>query len=217
MNNKQIVILDYGLGNVKSMKNALEQFNCKAKLSNDYEEILESSGLIIPGVGAFAAGMERLQSYNLISAISDFSLTDKPIMGICLGMQMLFTESEEFGYTKGLDLIKGKVKCMIPKIKEESKLPHISWNNLSEPSEKKWNGTLLNGIKPSSEFYFVHTYAAEPDEKSEILSLTNYSGQSFCSSVKKKNIYGFQFRPEKSSLDGLQLIQNFVDLCILDT
>ena len=139
MDNKKIVILDYGLGNVKSIKNALKQFNFKAKLSNDYEEIITSSGLIIPGVGAFAAGMDRLHSNNLIPAINDFASTNKPIMGICLGMQMLFSESEEFGYTKGLGLIEGKVKRMSPLLEEESKLPHISWNNLIEPIEK--NGT----------------------------------------------------------------------------
>ncbi len=217
MNNKQIVILDYGLGNVKSMKNALEQFDCKVKLSNNRQEIMESSGVILPGVGAFAAGMERLKSYNLISTINDFSSTNKPIMGICLGMQMLFTESEEFGKTKGLNLIKGKVKRMMPKLKKESKLPHISWNNLYEPNEKKWKGTLLEDSKSSSEFYFVHTYAAEPDDESDILSVTKYSGINFCSSVKKNNIYGFQFHPEKSSQNGLQIIHNFIDLCILDT
>ncbi len=217
MDNKKIVILDYGLGNVKSIKNALKQFNFKAKLSNDYEEIITSSGLIIPGVGAFAAGMDRLNSNNLIPAINDFASTNKPIMGICLGMQMLFSESEEFGYTKGLGLIEGKVKRMSPLLEEESKLPHISWNNLIEPVEKKWNGTILEDLNPSSEFYFVHTYAAEPDDESDILSLTNYSGLNFCSSVKKNNIYGFQFHPEKSSRNGLQLIHNFIDLCILDT
>jgi glutamine amidotransferase len=205
-----IVIIDYGIGNVESISNAFEFKSEKVILSRDPKLISEAEGIVLPGVGAFAQGMMNLHKYDLISEIKKFVSSGKPLLGICLGMQMLLDESEEFGITKGLGLINGRVIKM-PNVKS-NKLPHISWNGIRKKNIN-WEQTILNNIKEGSDMYFVHSYIAKLDNDNEVLSSTNYFDTEFCSSLKKGNIYGCQFHPEKSSAFGLSIIENFINIC----
>lgn len=206
-----IVILDYGIGNVKSIINAFENQGEKIILTRDKKIILESHALILPGVGAFSHGMKNLKKYNLIEIIKDFVESGKPLLGICLGMQMLMEESEEFGLNKGLGLVKGSVVKMPIKASNKVKLPHISWNSLKN-NGLNWDNTILNEIEENSSMYFVHTFVACPKNKNEILSYSTYHDINFCSALKKDNIYGCQFHPEKSGKIGLRIIKNFINI-----
>lgn len=208
----KISIIDYDVGNVKSIINAFKKIGVEPILTNDRETILASDGSILPGVGAFAHGMQNLQKHDLIEVIYDFVDTQKPIMGICLGMQMLMEESEEFGITKGLGLISGKVIKLPVQNPDYEKLPHVSWNEISK-HKISWENTVLDNIPEHSDMYFVHSFVASPIDENNILSTTEYSDYKFCSSIKKDNIYGCQFHPEKSGEIGLKIIQNFVNLC----
>lgn len=207
----RIAIIDYEIGNVKSIINAFKKIGIDTILTRDKDSIMNSEGLILPGVGAFSHGMENLHKYNLVEIIYDFVKTKKPFMGICLGMQMLMDESEEFGNTKGLGLISGKV-MKLPE-NDNWKLPHISWNEIYK-NEISWENTILQDIEEKTDMYFVHSYAVTTEDRSNILSITEYSSYKFCSSVKNNNIYGCQFHPEKSGEKGLKIINNFVNLCM---
>jgi len=208
----KIVIIDYGIGNVRSMINAFLQIGIEPILSNKEKDILSADGVVLPGVGAFAHGMENLNKYNLVNIIKKYIDTSKPFLGVCLGMQMLLDESDEFGKTKGLGLISGKVIKLPIKNDNYEKLPHVSWNEIKE-RKISWSNTIFDNIKQKSDVYFVHSFIAEPNEESEVLSTTVYSDYEFCSAVKKGNIYGCQFHPEKSGEIGLKIIENFVNIC----
>lgn len=203
-----IVVIDYGIGNVKSQLNALIKVGADAKLSADRSEILDADAVILPGVGAFAQGMENLKKKNLIDTIIEFVGTGKPFMGICLGMQLLFEESSEFGKTKGLGLIKGKIDKLIPEVHSGLKLPHIGWTEIQPGQMQSWNNSILSGIPPGTPFYFVHSFAAFPEYKEDILAHSVYGNKEFCCAVKKNNIYGTQFHPEKSGEFGLNILKN---------
>lgn len=206
-----IAIIDYGIGNIKSIRNAIESQKAKVLLTRERESILQADGLVLPGVGAFSHGMDNLNKYGLVDIIKDYVKTGKPFLGICLGMQMLLEESEEFAYSKGLGLIKGKVVKFPLKQSTNLKLPHISWNSI-KPKKIKWENTILDNIKVGTDMYFVHTFIAQPSDDYEILSVTKYYNHEFCSSLKKGNIYGCQFHPEKSSEKGLSTIKNFIKI-----
>ena len=206
-----IAIIDYGVGNVKSIRNAFENQKAEVILTRERETILEADGLVLPGVGAFSHGMDNLNKFGLVEIIKDFVKTGKPLLGICLGMQMLLEESEEFGNSKGIGLIKGKVVKLPIKQSIQYKLPHISWNEI-QPKKIKWENTILDNIEENSDMYFVHTFIAEPNNENEILSVTKYHNHVFCSSIKKEYIYGCQFHPEKSSKKGLSIIKNFIKI-----
>jgi len=208
----KIAVIDYGIGNVRSMLSAFENQGAHVTLTRSKEKILESDGVILPGVGAFSHGMKSLNKYSLVEVIKDYIETNKPFMGVCLGMQMLFDESEEFGKTVGLGLISGSVIRLPTADVKNEKLPHVSWNEINFKLSK-WSGTILDGIKEGDDMYFVHSFVAKPDNVDNILSITEYSGYKFCSSVKRGNIYGCQFHPEKSGKIGLKIINNFIRLC----
>lgn len=210
MSVKKIALLDYSIGNVKSISNAIENLGGNVSLTDKRDEILNADGVILPGVGAFAKGMENLAEHNLIDIIHEFAATGKPFLGICLGMQLLLEESEEFGITKGLGLIKGRVVKLPVRENSNDKLPHISWNEIIEPSEGRWKNTILEGIENKSDCYFVHTFVASPEDENDILTTTPYGGIQFCSAVQHKNVYGTQFHPEKSSTIGLNILKNFL-------
>lgn len=207
-----IIIIDYGIGNVKSIKNAFEEFRVNVILSRKKEDILNSDGLVLPGVGAFSQGMNNLIKYNLVDIIKEYVKKGKPLLGICLGMQMMLEESEEFGITKGLGLIKGNVIRLPVDQTKKIKLPHISWNEIKRKNIN-WENTILEDIPINSDMYFVHTYVVKPDNDNEVLSITEYGGVNFCSSLKKENLYGCQFHPEKSGVVGLSIIKNFIKIC----
>ncbi len=205
----KLALIDYGIGNVKSITNAFKIHGIDLTLTREKDSITNSDGIILPGVGAFSHGMNNLKKFELVDILKE---SNKPLLGICLGMQLLFDESEEFTKTKGLGLIKGEViKLPLPETKN-LKLPNIGWRKILK-SEINWKGTILENLSEESKMYFVHTYAASPKNKSNILSLTEFGGTKFCSSVKNSNIYGCQFHPEKSANEGLRIIENFIKIC----
>ncbi len=204
---QSIAILDYGVGNIKSITNAFDRFNAQTVLTSNYSDISSSKGLVIPGVGAFAHGMKKLEEINLINIIKEFAESGKPILGICLGMQMLFSKSEEFGTSQGLDLISGVVKKL--PVTKLQKLPHIAWSPILIQNNNSWSETILDSIEEGSSLYHVHSFFAKPDNSKHVLAESSFYDFKYCSVVKKQNIYGCQFHPEKSGPIGLEIIQNF--------
>lgn len=212
MNSKKtIVIVDYGLGNLYSIGKALKNFNVDFLISNDVDEILSADGLILPGVGAFAAGMDGLNKVNLIKILNKFVESGRPVMGICLGAQLLFSNGFEFGKFAGLDIIPGEVKIFPEEVKLTEKIPHIGWNEIYSIGEH-WGNTILNDIDQMSNVYFVHSFVMMPDNKNQALAVAKYGNFEFCAVTKKGNIYGVQFHPEKSGTVGLKIIENFIKL-----
>ncbi len=203
-----IAIVNYNMGNLGSVYNAFEKVGAKAKIENNPQKLKEYDKLILPGVGAFGDAMEHLNSSGLKEAILEFAKSGKYLMGTCLGMQLLFDSSEEFGTTKGLGLVPGEVVAF-DKEKFDNpnlKIPHMGWNELFVQKEDP----ILNGLDSEFYLYFVHSYHAICDDK-YALGKTKY-GYEFVSAVKKDNIYGFQPHPEKSHNNGLKIIENFVKM-----
>mgnify|MGYP001028100535 CR=1 FL=1 len=205
---KKVAVIDYGLGNITSIMNSLNYLQASSFLTKDYDEIMMADALILPGVGAFKVGMANLEKFGLVQVIKDFVQTGKPFLGICLGMQMLFDESYEFGVTKGLGLIQGQVKEL--PVNDNSKLPHISWNEISESDLCLWKNTILDtGYK--KDVYFVHSFVGIPLNERAILATSRYGDTLFCAAVKFNNVYGTQFHPEKSGKYGLDILNRFIN------
>ena len=211
-----VAIIDYGVGNLHSLTKAFEELGQQSFITEDSEKILASDAIILPGVGAFRAGMEGLKIRGLIPIIKKFADSGRPILGICLGAQLLLSHGLEFGKFKGLNIISGKV-VRFPKIKD--KIPHIGWNeiyseakNEKRKTKNKWANTILESVPENSDVYFVHSYILQPDKKDNILALAKYGNHKFCAAIKYKKIYGCQFHPEKSGRVGLKIIKKFIDL-----
>ncbi len=199
---QRIVIIDYGIGNLRSVQKAFEHVGCEAGVTRSKRAISNASAIVLPGVGAFKDCMENLERYGLIEPMLRSIEEGKPYLGICLGLQILFSESEEFGHQKGLDLIKGKVVRFKPD--PDHKVPHMGWNTI----EKTREAPLLQGLKSGDFFYFVHSYYVVLEEDQWRSTLTHY-GIPFVSSVWKENIFATQFHPEKSQQKGLRILENF--------
>jgi imidazole glycerol-phosphate synthase subunit HisH len=197
-----IIIIDYGLGNLGSVQNALSKLGVPCMVSSAASDIANADGLILPGVGAAGEGMKNLKEKKLDQLITEEVLKGKPILGICLGMQLFMTQSEE-GDVKCLNLIEGDVKQFTVQLK----VPQIGWNTVMSMENIK----LFKNILKSSYFYFVHSYYCVPNDKKNIVGATKYEVP-FCSGVQKANIFGVQFHPEKSGENGLQLLKNFSDI-----
>lgn len=208
---KKIIIVDYGVGNLFSLANAVGQFTKDFAISDDANVVKEAGGIILPGVGAFKAGMHGLKVRNLIGTIKDFAKTNKPMLGICLGAQLMLSRGYEFGEIEGLDIIAGKV-IPFPKLKNGDKIPHIGWNNVFPFKKGGWDDTIMRSTKINTNVYFVHSYIIRPEDKDYCLALANYGDLNFVSAIRKGNIYGCQFHPEKSGPDGLVIINEFVKL-----
>ncbi len=212
-----ITIIDYGMGNLRSVEKAFEKFCSDVVVSSSAKDIHDAEKIVLPGVGAFKVAMDELKKRSLINPINAFIKKGKPFLGICLGLQLLFSESEEGGKIKGLDIIKGKVKRF--KEKDGLKIPHMGWNNIMfkvQPHTTRVRGMgsrlkVMDGVKDRSYMYFVHSYYVVPKDKEVILCETDY-GTNFTSGVCMDNVYGFQFHPEKSQSLGLKIIENFVKL-----
>jgi imidazole glycerol-phosphate synthase subunit HisH len=203
-NNIDIVVIDYGMGNLRSVQNALIRFGVNVNITNDLSKIIKSDALVLPGVGAFGEAISNLQLLKIIDPIKDQILSNKkPILGICLGMQLLAESSEEKGNHQGLGLIEGTVKKI--KTLENHRLPHIGWNDIKVMKKKP----LFNKIISEDAFYFVHSYEFKASKK-YISSYTDY-GKGITASVQKNNIFGVQFHPEKSQTAGLIIIRNFLN------
>jgi imidazole glycerol-phosphate synthase subunit HisF len=217
-----VVVVDYGRSNLFSVEWALKTIGARVEISSDPEQIINADKLIIAGVGAFGHGMEDLYEKGLVDSIIRFAESGKPMLGICLGMQLFMSESEEFGLHQGLDLISGKV-VRLSEYKENYervKIPHIGWNQISPyPSDEKTTGnhkngkwsdySILNDCEPYDNVYFVHSYIVKPDDPGSIVAETVYGPNRFCSVIMKKNIVGCQFHPEKSGSVGLNILRRF--------
>ena len=203
-----IAIIDYGLGNVRSIANALETVGARSLLTRDQSVILAADGVVLPGVGAFRQGMENLRRYDLCDTLHRLKAVGKSLIGICLGMQMLLETSEEYGVHEGLGIIASEVVRM----PVTAKLPHVGWNEIAEPASGVWRDTIFYNVKEASSLYFVHTFAAVPTDAAQILTITEYGGHVFASSLQSGNFYGCQFHPEKSGEIGLKMLKNFVEM-----
>lgn len=220
MTQADITIVDYGVGNVLSVARAVTQANGRPNLSSDPAEIARAERLILPGVGAFGDCIQALRARpGLEMAIRDFAASGRPMLGICVGMQILFDVGEEFGEHRGLGLIPGRVRA-IPAVTTAGapqKVPHIGWSPLSVPDHRSqgWNNTVLSEIKPGGAFYFVHSFTAWPDNPAHRLADTFHGGQHIAAAVVCDNITGTQFHPEKSGALGLRVLASFLDDRIL--
>jgi len=208
LSNNQIVIIDYNMGNLRSVQKAFERVGADAIISNNHEVIKKASKIVLPGVGSFKDGMENLDKLDLIAILNEEVIAKKkPFLGICLGMQLLSKKGYENGETKGLSWINAEViKFDFTNYEKKLKIPHVGWNNV----KYKNKNILFDNIVDNSDFYFVHSYYFNTTENI-ITSTTDY-GFDFTSSIQKDNIYAFQFHPEKSQNVGLKLLENFVNI-----
>jgi imidazole glycerol-phosphate synthase subunit HisH len=196
------IIIDYGMGNLRSVERALAVVGGESRISGDPEVVARSERLILPGVGAFGDAMINLRNGGLDAAILKAVDRGTPLLGLCLGLQLLFSESEEFGAHVGLGLIPGRVKKIgMPGLR----VPHVGWNQVEEVRQDP----LLQGIGEGSYFYFVHSYYVDPESRSDVLCWTEY-GKRFCSIGRRRNVWGAQFHPEKSQEAGRRLLRNFL-------
>ncbi len=208
---KTVSIIDYGMSNLLSICRAFEHVGAKVNIVTHNEEIVNSDYLVLPGVGAFPDGMAELNKRDLPEGINEFVKTGKPILGVCLGMQMLLSKGFEHIETLGLNLIEGEV-LPLPQNLENYKVPNINWHSVIEPLENKWQNTIFNETPNNSFFYFVHSYFARPKLDENILRSTNFGSLNFASAIQKDNVMGTQFHPEKSGTNGLKLLKTFIDL-----
>jgi imidazole glycerol-phosphate synthase subunit HisH len=200
-----IAIIDYGMGNLRSVEKALESLGAEVVVTSNPDVVRQAEGVVLPGVGAFGDAMENLQNIGMIPAIHEYVATGKPLLGICLGMQLLFTSSEEHGHTEGLNLLPGRIVMM----QGDFKIPHIGWNDLI----LKQQSPLLEGVVDGDYVYWVHSLFLQPevDNQSVLLAGTDYFGE-VPGIVGRGNVFGIQFHPEKSSRVGLQLLRNFLNM-----
>lgn len=206
--------MDYGLGNLYSIEQACIYLGFSPIISGKKEEILEADYVILPGVGAFGVAMESLMNNGLVDPIKTYAKSGRPLMGVCLGMQLLFDESEEFGSHKGLGLVKGKIVKFPTHIKSQKiRIPNIGWHKIYPPTDVSWNDTPLTDIqKEKDHVYYIHSYYAKPENDADILSLSTYNGIEYASGVHHENIWGFQFHPEKSGEEGLKIYKRFLEI-----
>lgn len=207
----KVTIVDYGLGNLFSISQACLHVGIDTIITTDKTIIRNSDALILPGVGAFGDAMSYLKQYELIDPIKEFVASGKAFMGICLGMQLMFTESEEFGIYEGLNFIPGKVLKfpLVDKKGHQVKIPQIQWNQIKKNTETIWQNSTLENIPEKIFVQFVHSYYAIPDHIEHILTYTEYADINYASSVIKDNMVGFQFHPEKSGSYGLKIYENW--------
>lgn len=216
-NKPKVSIIDYGMGNLYSVEKACEHVGLKAEITCDKEKILNSAGVILPGVGAFGNAMDNLRRLDLVELLKDFAEAEKPFMGICLGMQLMMNESEEFGSHKGLNIFDGSVvRFPSKKMNEKSiKVPHIGWNRIYKSNYKnanKWDKSLLAGLEEGECMYFVHSFYVIPNSKDIILTVSSYGEIEYCSSIASANTFAYQFHPERSGEKGLLIYRNFSKL-----
>jgi imidazole glycerol-phosphate synthase subunit HisH len=211
--NRLVTIVDYGMGNLLSVAKALEHCGAEVRVSDRFEHIRDADLLVLPGVGAFANAMVQLQRLNLDLAIKEFALTERPFLGICLGMQLMFERSEEFGNHQGIGLLPGSVVAIerTDIHGNPHKIPHIGWAAIAPPvSHDYWPYSILQNTAENAAFYFVHSFTAEPTEDEHRLADTYYGGRRISAAVKSGNMYGCQFHPEKSGKEGLKIIKSFL-------
>ena len=206
---RPVAIIDYDMGNLFSVARACEMVGIKADITNRRDDILNAAGVILPGVGAFGDAMEVLCSHNLVDTIKEIINRDVPFMGICLGMQLLLSRSQEFGVHAGLDVVSGEV-LKFPGDSEgqkDCKVPQVQWNMANKSGD--WKNSLLAECSEKSFMYFVHSYYVKPRDASIVVSTTEYASTVFCSSFQRGNLFACQFHPEKSGQEGLLIYKAF--------
>ena len=210
---QRVTVIDYGVGNLLSVARAIEANGAEAEITDSADAVLDAERLVLPGVGAFGDGMRALAELGLVEAIKAYAAGGRPLLGICLGMQMLLECSEEFGSHPGLALIPGRVIAVPPTGADGAPhpIPHIGWNALV-PAEAgaKCDGTVLDGLAAGCTAYFVHSFMAEPDDPAHRLADCLYDGRRIAAVISRRNIVGCQFHPEKSAAAGLRIIGNFL-------
>lgn len=208
---KKIAVLDYGIGNVRSVRNALSAIGADVEITSDLERIRRNDGLVLPGVGSFPAGMALLAKHELPPVLFEHIRAGKPLLGICLGMQMLFETGLEFGVTEGLGVIPGMVD-RIPLEPSEGRLPHIAWTKIQRVHDV--SDPMFRGLDETQcRFYFVHSYTATDVPPGVVNGLAHYHGHVVTASIRSRNIWGTQFHPEKSGPHGLAVLANFAASC----
>ncbi|CAA6605014.1 Imidazole glycerol phosphate synthase subunit HisH 1 [Rhodospirillaceae bacterium LM-1] len=209
-----VTLVDFGAGNLLSVMRAFRHLDAEVKLASTPEAVLAADRLVLPGVGAFGACMGGLRARDLIEPVKEYAASGRPFLGICVGMQMLFDESEEFGANKGLGLIPGRV-VRIPSLSangELHKVPHIGWNSLHACRDGGWRGTPLEPLGQGANAYFVHSYAAYPKDGAHRLAECDYNGIILLAAACKDNVTGCQFHPEKSGKAGLSILTRFLEI-----
>ncbi len=213
----KVAIVDYHMGNLFNIKNACAFVGLDAFITSNKEDIVNADAVILPGVGAFGIAMENLRSLDLTSVIKDVAASGKPFLGVCLGLQLIMSESYEFGHHQGLGLFEGSVvRLESDKINplKRFKVPHVAWSQIcpNESSQTGWQTSLLQTIEPNEYMYFVHSYYVKPKDHALVLSWTQYGDVKFCSSIQQKNIMACQFHPERSGVNGLRIYRNLFNL-----
>jgi imidazole glycerol-phosphate synthase subunit HisH len=209
---KSVAIIDYGMGNLFSVERACSRAGLNSRITGDPGVVRAAAALILPGVGAFGDAMDNLKRMGLVEAIKDVIAAGKPLLGICLGMQLLMDESEEFGNHRGLGVFKGRVlKFPLSGPAGKIKVPQVGWNKISVPVNEplSWQGTCLDGIADNEYMYFVHSFYVEPADDTIVLSRTRYEEIDYCSAIKLGSVFACQFHPERSADVGIRLYRNF--------
>ena len=200
--------MDFGLGNLFSVEQACQHAGLVAEITSEPRRIATADIVILPGVGAFGDAMAELQRRDLVAPLHDFVATDRPLVGICLGMQLLMRESEEFGSHAGLGLIDGTVRHFNRDGGNPVKVPQIGWNRITAAERACWNDTLLADLRDGEYLYFVHSYCVAPTDESISLATTVYGTVCYCAALKWHNVFGCQFHPERSGAAGLRMYRN---------
>jgi len=206
----KVVVVDYGLGNLLSVARAVHAAGGEAEITSDAARIAAAERVILPGVGAFGDGMKGLRERGLIEPLRAYAASGRPLLGICLGMQLFMDGSEEFGAHEGLGLVPGAVARLPGGGTAGLKLPHVGWSGLRPAGS--WSGTPLEGIADGAEFYFVHSYAAVPSDPAQRLANCAYGEGVFCAALRRGSIIGCQFHPEKSGPAGLNILGHFMEV-----
>jgi glutamine amidotransferase len=213
MSASEVTVIDYGVGNLLSVQRGLEHCGAKVTLTADPEQILAAKRVVLPGVGAFGNAMQALELLGLVAVIRKLAHRQTPLLGICLGMQLLLNESEEFGVTGGLGLIPGRVIPVPAQMLsgETQKIPHIGWSALHpSPTSGGWNGTMLQDVRPGEAAYFVHSFMAVPSNPAHRIAECVYGGHLIPAAIGRDQITGCQFHPEKSGEVGLKILRRFI-------
>jgi len=209
----KVAIVDYSLGNLFNVQRAFKSLGVDAQITHKAEELFNAERIVLPGVGAFGEGMKHLKENGLDSILRELASQERPILGICLGMQILMSESEEHGKFEGLNLIPGKIVFFSPPQDEQKyKIPQIGWNRVVPAPNINWEGTVMEGIRPETFMYFVHSLYVVPDDPEDILCQSEYGSNVFCSAIQYRNVMGCQFHPERSGEIGIRILKNFLNI-----
>ena len=208
-----VAIVDYGMGNLFSVRRACESAGLEAQITSSPQEVAQADGVILPGVGAFADAMDSLRRLELVRPLREAASSGKPFLGVCLGMQLLMSRSHEFGLHEGLGILKGEVVRLeeAREVERNFKVPEVGWNLILNEEGRSWEGTLLKGLTDKTWMYFVHSFYVQPADRDSVVSETRYGPVRFCSALQKGNLFACQFHPERSGPEGLQIYKNFME------